>query len=380
MDAETLKAALVHQIDARSQELKELSLRIHSSPEMGFDEVTAANWLSEYLKQNGFSIDSGICELPTAFRASYGQGSPVIAILAEYDAVPGLGHACGHNLIAGCAVGAAVAARSAIDQFGGRILVIGTPAEEIYGAKNILAERGAFSDVDAALMVHFETRDIAAPLALAIQNLEVEFYGKPAHAAAHPEQGINALEAMIQSFTAINSLRPSIRSTARIHGIITHGGDAVNTVPAYSAATFMLRAVEDDYLDELQQRVLNCFVGAATASGARLEYRWGTRCPSLRSNRTLARLFKRNMQSLGRSMRLTDPGEAFGSTDFAVVSQLVPAIHPLVAIAPAEVTLHSSQFCLAAGSEAGIQGMLDAAKALGMTIADLAADPERITE
>ncbi len=380
MDAGTLKAALVNQIDARSQELKELALRIHSSPETGFHELNAANWLSAYLKDNGFSIDSGICELPTAFKASYGQGSPVIAVLAEYDALPGLGHACGHNLIAGCAVGAAVAARAAIDQFGGRILVIGTPAEETYGAKNMLAERGTFSDVDAAVMVHFETRDIAAPLALAIQNLEVEFYGKPAHAAAHPEQGINALEAMIQSFTAINSLRQSIRSTARIHGIITHGGDAVNTVPAYSAAIFMVRAVEDDYLGELRDRVLNCFVGAATASGARLEYKWGMRCPSLRSNRTLARLFRRNMLSLGRSMRLTDPGEAFGSTDFAVVSQLVPAIHPLVAIAPVEVTLHSSQFCLAAGSEAGIQGMLDAAKALGMTIADLTADPKGVSE
>ncbi len=378
MEAGILKTAVTGEIDVRAEQLRELSLRIHSTPEVPFEEFKAAGWLTAYLRENGFSIETGICELPTAFRASYGRGKPIIGIVAEYDALPDLGHGCGHNLMAGCAAGVGIACKAAVDRFGGSLIVIGTPAEEIYGAKNTMAERGAFSDLDVAMMVHFETRDIVAPLALAIQNLDVEFFGKPAHAAAHADAGVNALEAMLQSFASINSLRQHIKDSARIHGIITKGGDAVNIVPAYSAATFMLRAEDDDYLDILKQKVINCFVGAATASGARLEYKWGMRSPSLRTDPILARLFKRNMQSLGRKMRLSDSGEAFGSTDFGVVSHMMPSIHPLVAIAPVGVALHTPEFVAASASEAGLRGLLDSAKALSMTVVDLVANPEQI--
>ncbi len=375
MDTEKLKAEVCGEIDAHCHQLSELSLKIHSNPELGFHEVKAATWLTHYLEENGFSIERGICELPTAFRGSYGQGKPAIAILAEYDALPKLGHACGHNLIAACAVGAGVASKPAIEQFGGSILVIGTPAEELYGGKAIMAEKGAFDNADMAMMVHPGGHDVATTQALACLTLEVEFFGKAAHAAARPEAGINALEAMLNSFSAINSLRQHIKDKARIHGIITDGGEAANIVPAHSAGTFLVRAEDDTYLDELKQKVLNCFIGAAMASGARLEYRWGdVRYAPLRNNLTLAQLFSQNMQSLGRKVQLSDPSKAFGSTDMGNVSRIVPSIQPFVAIASEEV--HSLQFASAAVSEAGIRGLLDAAKALAMTVVDLVANPE----
>ncbi len=381
MDTKKLKTAVIGEIDSRRHQLRELSLKIHSNPELGFHEVKAADWLTQYLEENGFPIERGICELPTAFRGSYGQGKPAIAILAEYDALPDLGHACGHNLIAASAVGAGVAAKSAIDRFGGSVLVIGTPAEELYGGKVIMADRGAFDNFDIAMMVHPGTHNTATTEALACQALEVEFFGKAAHAAARPEAGINALEAMLQSFAAINSLRQHIKAKARIHGIITDGGQVANVVPAHSAGTFLVRAEDDAYLNELKQRVLNCFIGAATASGARLEYKWSNVCYApLRNNLTLAQLFRQNMQSLGRQMPLSDPSKGFGSTDIGNVSQLVPSIHPFVAIAPEEVVTHSPQFALAAASEAGSKGLLDAAKALAMTVVDLVANPEIVVK
>ncbi|HEY92793.1 MAG TPA: M20 family metallopeptidase [Dehalococcoidia bacterium] len=379
MDTEELKAQVSGEIDARRHQLSELSLKIHSNPELGFQEVKAATWLTQYLEESGFSIERGICELPTAFKGSYGQGKPAIAILAEYDALPNLGHACGHNLIATCAVGAGVASKLAIDRFGGSILVIGTPAEELYGGKAIMADRGAFDNVDMTMMVHPGVCDVATTQALACLSLEVEFFGKAAHAAARPEAGINALEAMLDSFVAINSLRQHIKDKARIHGIITEGGEAANIVPAHSAGNFLVRAEDDSYLDELKQKVLNCFIGAATASGARLEYRWGNiRYAPLRNNLALVQVFIQNMQSLGRKVELSDPSKAFGSTDMGNVSQLVPSIHPFVAIAPEEVLVHSPRFAEAAASEAGIQGLVDAAKALAMTVVDLVTNPEII--
>ncbi len=377
MHMEKLKASVVGEVDAHCHQLSDLSLKIHSNPELGFHEVKAAAWLAQYLEENGFSVERGVCELPTAFRGSYGRGKPAIAILAEYDALPDLGHACGHNLIAASAVGAGVASKLVIDQFGGSILVVGTPAEELYGGKTIMVERGAFDDLDMAMMVHPGVYDTATSRALACQTLEVEFFGKAAHAAARPEAGINALEAMLNSFAGINSLRQHIKDRDRIHGIITDGGQAANIVPSHSAGVFLVRAEDDAYLEELKARVLNCFIGAATASGARLEYRWGgIRYAPLRNNLTLARLFRRNMQSLGRKVSLADLRQAFDSTDMGNVSQLVPSIHPRVAIAPEEVVVHSSQFAEAAASEAGIKGLLDGAKALAMTVVDLVANPE----
>jgi amidohydrolase len=376
LDIKALKDSVVSEVEAHRRQLGKLTLAIHANPELGFKEVKAAARLSQYLEENGFAVERGICELPTAFRASYGQGKPAIAILAEYDALPHMGHACGHNLIAGAAVGAAVAAKKAIERCGGIIMVIGTPAEEFHGGKVLMAERGAFDGLDMAMMVHPGAHDSATTQALACIGLEVEFFGKAAHAATRPEAGINALETMLLSFAAINALRQHILDKARIHGIITDGGEAVNVVPAHSAASFLVRAEDNAYLEELKEKVLDCFVGAATATGARLEYHWGeVLYEPLRNNMTMARLFKQNMDSLGRPMPLVGAGRV-GSTDMGNVSQLVPAIHPTVGIVSEDITLHSPDFAAAAASEKGIEGMLDAAKALAMTVVDLVSSPE----
>ncbi len=380
MDIERLKSAVIDEVDTRRTPLRELALRIHDNPETGFGETLAAAWLTEYLEQNGFSIERGICELPTAFRASYGEGKPTIALLAEYDALPGMGHACGHNIICTSAVGAAIAVRSVARELTGRIVVIGTPAEELLGGKVIMTRRGAFTDLDAVMMVHPSVANTATTYALACQNLDIEFFGKAAHAAAHPERGINALEAMLLSFAGINSLRQHIKSTARIHGIITDGGKSPNIVPDYSAGKFMVRAEQDSYLDELQEKVLNCFQGAATTTGARLEYKWDdVRYAPMHNNMILAELFAGNMGHLGRQVQLVDHSGAFGSTDMGNVSQVAPAIHATIAIAPREVLLHSPEFAVAAASEEAIDGLCDAAKTMAMTVIDLLARPEKLT-
>jgi amidohydrolase len=268
----------------------------------------------------------------------------------------------------------------AVDRFGGSVVVIGTPGEELYGGKAIMVERGAFDGVDIAMIMHPGVVDVAVTRSLACQTLDVEFIGRSAHAAAQPEAGINALEAMIQSFTAINSLRQHIKDSARIHGIITDGGEAPNIVPAHSAGTFIVRAEENDYLDELKDKVINCFTGAANASGAKLKYKWGeVRYASMRNNMTLAEIFGHNMQTLGRKMLLVNPERSSGSTDMGNVSHQVPSIHPYVAIAPPDILIHSRQFAEAAVSEDGIKGLLDAAKAMAMTVVDLLANHETVT-
>jgi len=374
---EKLKSLVVSEIEPHRDQLRELALKIHANPERGFQEFKAAEWLTQYLENNGFTVERGICQISTAFRASYGRGKPTIAFLAEYDALSGIGHACGHNIICSSSVGAALGTKTIADQCGGTIIVIGTPAEEGYGGKAIMANRGAFDDVDIAMMIHPEDHDAATAYALACQTLEVEFFGKAAHAAARPEAGINALEAMLLSFAAINSLRQHIRSSARIHGIITDGGQAPNVVPAHSAGSFIVRARDDTYLDELEQKVINCFTSGATATGARLNYKWDeVRYATMRNNLTLAELFRQNMQSLGREPVLGNPDVSFGSTDMGNVSHLVPAIHPYVAISPKGIQVHTTEFAAAAASEAAIKGMLDAAKALAMTAVDLLANRE----
>ena len=381
LDAGELKSRVIGEIENYRDELKELSLRIHSNPEIAFQEEKAATWLTDYLKEKGFSIEKGICGLATAFRAGYGKGKPVIALLAEYDALPKLGHACGHNIIATSAVGAGIAAKLAVDEFGGTVQVLGTPGEEMYGGKVYMVRKGAFKDVDAVMMVHPAGLNTAATKFLACQTLEVEFFGKPAHAAARPEVGINALEAMLMSYAAINSLRQHIKDSARIHGIITDGGEAANIVPAHTAGHFIVRAAEDSYLDELKERVLNCFMGAATATGAKLKYKWGeARYAPLHNNFTLARMFRKNLQSLGRRVHLVDPRIGIGSSDIGNVSRVVPSIHPLIAIASARAVTHSPQFAETAASEAGMRGLIDAAKALAMTVVDLVAEPTMLVK
>lgn len=381
MEISDLKLKVCSEIDAHEHELGDLCLKIHSNPELGFNEVKASEWLTSYLETKGFSIEKGIYELSTAFRANYGKGKPIMAILAEYDALPDLGHACGHNLIATIAAGAGMAARKAADRYGGSIQVIGTPAEELYGGKITMAVKGAFDGIDIAMMVHPSTLDTAMAKSLACHTLYIEFFGKAAHASSEPEAGINALDAMLQAFSGINSLRQHIKTSARIHGMITNGGQAANIVPSYSTGTFIARAEDEEYLEELKQKVINCFVAGSVATGARLEYKWDDiYYAPMRNNVTLAKLFTDNMHLLGRSMLLSDTISSVASTDMGNVSQLVPSIHPYVKIAENDIMIHSPEFAVAAASNTGIKGMLDSAKALSMTIVDLLANPDTINK
>jgi len=372
LEIEELKVETRDHVELQRHQLIQLSLNIHDNPELGFEEEKASAWLIGYLEDSGFHVEPGIVGLATAFRATYGQGSPRIALLAEYDALPKIGHGCGHNIIATSAVGAAVASKSIIDQLGGSVVVLGTPGEEVFGGKIDMVKAGAFKEIDVAMMVHPNILNMVTIQTLACSSLEVEFFGRPAHAAAQPHRGINALDAMILAFTSINSLRQHIKAEARIHGIITDGGEAPNVVPAHSAAVFMIRALDDDYLAELKDKVLNCFTGASVASGARLEYRWRDRAYApMKNNATLAGLFKQNLESLGRHVEAFDPRFGFGSTDMGNVSQVVPSIHPTIAIAPPEVFIHTPEFASTAASEAGHEGLMDAAKAMAMTVADI---------
>lgn len=374
-----LKAEVNRRVDIQRQELIELSLKIHANPELGFREEKASNLLVAHLTKSGFRVEKGVGGLPTAFKALYGDGKPVIALIAEYDALPEIGHACGHNIIAASTVGAAIASKLVVDNYGGTIAVFGTPAEELFGGKVLMLKAGVFDGVDVAMMVHPGLFNTIATEALACIGLDVEFFGKAAHAAACPEKGINALDAMILAFNAVNSLRQHIRSNARVHGVITRGGEAANVVPAYAAATFLVRAADNEYLDELKHKVLNCFKGASLATGARLQYKWSEIVYApMKNNMVLGQLFGQNLASLGRKVEPLEP--QFGSTDMANVSQVIPAIHPFIAIASPDVLLHSVDFAQAAASETGHKGMLDAAKALAMTIVDLLTDPRVLTK
>jgi amidohydrolase len=375
MNVDELKARATQAIDAHADELIDLSLRIHAHPELAFQETQACAWLTEYLAKNGFDVTAGIADLPTAFRATAGNGSPNVAVLAEYDALPGIGHGCGHNIIATTAAGAGIGVRSVIDELAGTVHVIGTPAEEVYGGKAAMIRAGAFDGLDAAIMTHPGSRDSVVAKALACAELSVEYHGREAHAAAQPERGINALEAMIIAFNSINSLRQHIRRSARVHGVITHGGDAPNIVPGHTAASFLVRAEDDEYLEELKLRVASCLEAGAIATGARLELKWNiNQYCAMNTNRAIAEAHRRNLGRIGRAVPENDTPQPLGSTDMGNVSKVVPGIHPSIAIAPATVNGHSPEFAAYAASEAGCRAVIDGAKALAMTAIDILSD------
>ena len=378
MQFEGLKIDIQREVEAHHQELIDLSLRIHSNPEVAWGEQKAASWLGNYLEKNGFKVERGICDLPTAFIGSYGQGEPVIAMIAEYDALPDIGHGCGHNIVGTSAVGAGIAAKLAVDCSGGTILVVGSPAEEVLGGKVIMVEKGTFEGVDMAMTVHpIGQRNWSGSQSLACIFLEIEFWGKSSHAAVDPWSGISALEALILAFNNINALRFHLKDRSRISGIITDGGKAANIVPEHAAGTFMIRATEDAYLDELCKKALSCFKGAALSTGARLEYRWGRKCSAMRSNTILAKLWHNNMESLGHEVsEIEDIG---GSLDMGNVSLVVPSIYPHIAISTKPVLLHTTEFAAAAASDSGHQALIDGAKALAMTAADVIAQPETLS-
>ncbi len=371
------KKQIISEIDHQSGNLWDISTTLFNEPEIAFKEFKACYLLTESLKSRGYFIETGIGGLDTAFRATIGNDSnPRIAILAEYDALIGLGHACGHNLIAAAAVGAGIALASINPKLNGQIQIIGTPAEEGGGGKIILANAGIFNNVDAAMMFHPASKNLVLRHSLASSKLKLEFFGKASHAAAAPEEGINALDALILTYNNINTLRATFGPKDRVAGIIIYGGEAANIIPAYTSADFSIRALSTKRRDILVDKVIKCAQAGAQAVGCQLKSYLTAGYMEIIPNRVLAGLFKTNLEVLGREVVDPDPNERMGSTDMGDVSHLVPAIHPYLAIAPENIAGHTLEFKEYCTSEAGKVAMLDAAKALAMTAVDLVTNPE----
>ncbi len=377
-----LKREACDRADAIAAELLALADDIHANPELGYQEVQTVAKLREFLAKHGVESEAGLANLPTAMRANLGGGAgPRIAIIAEYDSLPGLGHACGHNTICTSAVGAALAVSAVVERTLGSAVLFGTPAEESAvdnaGGKIHMLNAGDFNGIDAAIMVHPNDRDsLSMNGSLAARGIVFEFYGTPAHAAAAPEKGVNALDAVIQTFNAIAALRQQVRSDARIHGIITHGGDAPNIIPKYAAARFRVRATTLAYMNELAERVINCALGAALATGTRLEFHdfaptYENQIPST----LLAERMRDNFVGLGRPMEIEGGVGGMGSTDFGNISRRIPAMYAWVAIAETGILPHTREFEIAAGSERAHRMIVDSAKAMAMTAIDMLANP-----
>jgi amidohydrolase len=365
-------------IGARRDELLEVSHAIHARPELGFEEHFAHELLCRALERAGFDVERGTLGLETAFRARFGSGGLRVAVICEYDALRGLGHACGHNWIAAAGLGAGLALAELCEEAGGQLVVIGTPAEEGgLGGKVVLVERGAFNDVDAALMVH--PADVDAPMipTLACQRLEVTYRGHSVHAAVIPERGKNALDAAVLGYLGVATLRQHIADDERVHGIFTAAGEQTNIVSDRAATEWMVRAPDLARLDELRPRVLAALEAGAQATGCQVEHRCDPAYAELNTNWTMADLYAANATALGRPPLSAEAMAEFGrgSTDMGNVSQAVPSIHPLVRIAPAGVGLHTAEFERCAASDDADDAILDAAAAMAMTVLDLWADP-----
>ena len=367
-------------------ELREFSLDIHAHPELAFEEYYAAERLTTWLERQGFGIERNLGGLKTAFKARFplaaGQTGPRIAFIAEYDALPGIGHACGHNLICTAAIGAARAVVHALDDAGvpGEVLVIGTPAEEGGGGKIKLLEAGAFDGVDAALMFHGGTRTMVTRGSLAASRVTMRFHGKSAHAASFPHMGVNALDACIQTFNAINALRQHVRDETRIHGIISHGGVAPNIVPDYAEARFSIRHRSFTYMQEVKDKVFAAAQHAARSVGARVELEEGVTYKERIIIVPMALRFGSYLEEFGEAVQEPLKSGGVGSSDFGNLSQELPAIHPYLAIADEGISAHTPEFAEAAKSERGLQAMLLAARCLALTGIDLLTDPELMAQ
>lgn len=387
--------------------LIDLSHKIHSHPELAFKEEKACEWLTETLAEQGFQVQKGVFDLPTAFIAQYGKGSLNVAFCAEYDALPEVGHACGHNIIGAAAVGAGIAAAKVADELDLTISVIGTPAEEHGGGKVLMLDRGGFKGVHAAMMVHPAPFDLLQPSMIAAADFEVHYTGKEAHASGAPEKGINAADALTVAQTAIGLLRQHISPMDRIHGIITKGGDAPNVIPARTSARYIIRSPSIEELNELRKKVLRCFEAGAIATGSKLKV-IETEKPysQVAHNPDIAAFYKRNAEALGRAF-LDDLNESnakslswrvkffmfllkrigfspkdlkpmlnrfAGSTDMGNVSLVIPSIHPMIGIDAKSSFNHQPEFTVCCAEPSADKAVFDGALAMAWTAIDLATD------
>jgi len=372
------KERIDREVESLADELFAVSDFLLANPEIAYEEFKACDHLSHVLEQNGFQVEKGVGKVETSFLARPADcrpSRPTVALLAEYDALPKIGHGCGHNLIAAASLGAAVALRRILGDEAGGLALVGTPAEEGGGGKVRLAESGVFNEMDAAMMFHPGSTNIPGKGMLGRIKFKMEFFGRTAHASGSPDKGINALDALVLAYNGINAYRQHLRPDGRIHGIITHGGDAPNIIPDYAAGLFYVRAGNRKYRDELLERVKNCCKGAALATGA--EFKIEIDHPVLdpvKRNHALEAIVKDNMTALGITVD-EDDGRR-GSSDMGNLSHYLPAIHPYLAIVEPEIPGHSTEFRDATTSSRGRQTLLNAAKMLAMTAWDFLSSSE----
>ncbi len=372
-----LKERVAAAVEAARDEIIDLSHRIHADPEPAFEEHHASAWVADSLRKHGFEVEHPAGSLATAVRAvrrgGRGGTKPRIGILAEYDALPGLGHGCGHNTMAASGVGAAIALAAVADELPGEIVFLGTPAEERGSGKQIMIDDGLFEGVDAALLYHPCDRSHVESFPLASEDVTVVFHGLQAHAASDPWKGRNALDAMIQLFTSVGLWRQQLRSTARVHGIITEGGTAANIIPDRTAAWFMVRADDQAYYDEMKAQFTKMAEAAALATGTTADVTYSGGATTMRNNGPLVERFRANMAAYGIDDMGDDPNA--GSTDMANVSWVVPTIHPDLAICEEGVAGHSIAFRDAAVTPRADETTLLAATLIAQTAIDLFEDP-----
>jgi len=364
-----VKSRIGAEVDALADDLFKVSEYLYNNPEIGYQEFKACEFLSRFMEERGFKSERGTGGVQTAFLARPAirpKGRPCVAFLAEYDALPGVGHGCGHNLIAAASVGAALALGRNLGEVQGTLALVGTPAEEGGGGKILLAEAGVFSEMDAAMMCHPSRLNRPGEEMFGRVKFKVEFFGQAAHASVSPDRGVNALDAMVAAYNNISMLRQQIRPDARIHGIITHGGDAPNIIPQYTAGLFYVRAAGRKYRDEVYKKVERCIEAAAVATGAghKIEIGQPTFDP-IKRNPPLEDAARANMEALGISVDKDDGRR--GSSDIGNLSFYLPAIHPSAAIVDPEVPGHSKIFAEATMSPRGKDALLKAAKFLAMT-------------
>ena len=372
-----LKERVAAAVEAARDEIIDLSHRIHADPEPAFEEHHASAWVADSLRKHGFEVEHPAGSLATAVRAvrrgGRGGTKPRIGILAEYDALPGLGHGCGHNTMAASGVGAAIALAAVADELPGEIVFLGTPAEERGSGKQIMIDDGLFEGVDAALLYHPCDRSHVESFPLASEDATVVFHGLQAHAASDPWKGKNALDAMIQLFTSVGLWRQQLRTTARVHGIITEGGTAANIIPERTAAWFMIRADDQAYYDEMKARFTTMAEAAALATGTTAEVTYSGGATTMRNNGPLVERFRANMAAYGIDDMGDDPNA--GSTDMANVSWVVPTIHPELAMCEEGVAGHSIAFRDAAVTPRADETTLLAATLIAQTAIELFQDP-----
>ncbi len=371
------KARLAAAVESNRDEILDLSHRIHANPEPAFEEVKAATWIAEILRRHGFEVELPAGSLATAIRAirrnGRGGAGPRIGILAEYDALPGLGHGCGHNTMAASGVGAAVALASVSSEIPGEIVFLGTPAEERGSGKQFMIDDGLFAGIDAALLYHPCDRNHVETYPLASEDVDVVYSGLQAHASSDPWRGKNALDALISLFTSVGLWRQQLRPTARVHGIVKEGGTAANVIPDRAAAWFMIRSDDEADYERMRERFQRMCEAAALATDTTVEVTFSGRASTMRNNRVLAERFRANMAAYGIDDQGDDPNA--GSTDMANVSWVCPTIHPDLSIAPEGTPGHSILFRDAAATPRADETTLLAATLVAQTAYELYADP-----